>query len=111
LHDRYRRHRPPDRARSASARPLTRPQDFSDWAGFDARVRLVDKIDNRKHLDGRILGIDGTTVRFMLSKDAGEFATDISTIASAKLILTDALIKATAPLSTEGADTIIEKEA
>ena len=31
--------------------------------------------------------------------------------AGGKLILTDALIKATAPLSTEGADTIIEKEA
>ena len=29
-------------------------------------------------------------------------------IASAKLILTDALIKATAPLSTEGVDQIIE---
>ena len=47
-------------------------------------------------------------MRFALSKDAGEFATDMSTIASAKLILTDALIKATAPLSTEGADKIIE---
>jgi ribosome maturation factor RimP len=97
-------------------RPLTRPQDFADWAGFDARVRLTDKIDGRKHLDGRIIGIEGDTVRFMLdkaSKDggAGEFATDISTIASAKLLLTDALIKATAPLSTEGADRIIEKEA
>ncbi|HEY0270604.1 MAG TPA: ribosome maturation protein RimP [Sphingomonas sp.] len=102
-------------------RPLTRPQDFIDWTGFDARVRLTDKIDGRKHLDGRILGIedgaDGSKiVRFLLdkaSKDggAGEFAADISTIASAKLLLTDALIKATAPLSTEGADRIIEKEA
>lgn len=89
-------------------RPLTRLADFDDWAGFDARVRLVDKIEGRKHLDGRILGTDGSTVRFALSKDAGEFATDMSTIASAKLILTDALIKATAPLSTEGADKIIE---
>lgn len=89
-------------------RPLTRLADFDDWAGFDARVRLVDKIDGRKHLDGRVLGTDGSIVRFALSKDGGEFATDISTIASAKLILTDALIKATAPLSTEGADHIIE---
>ncbi|MDB5736705.1 MAG: hypothetical protein JWO65_373 [Sphingomonas bacterium] len=97
-------------------RPLTRPQDFADWAGFDARIRLTDKIENRKHLDGRILGIgldgDGPgVVRVALSKDAGDFSVDISSIASAKLILTDALIKATAPLSTEGADSIIEKEA
>jgi ribosome maturation factor RimP len=89
-------------------RPLTRLADFDDWAGFDARVRLVDKIDGRKHLDGRILGTEGSTVRFMLSKDAGEFSADLSDIASAKLILTDALIKATAPLSTDGADKIIE---
>jgi ribosome maturation factor RimP len=93
-------------------RPLTRPQDFSDWAGFDARIRLTDKIENRKHLDGRILGIDDAgVVSVALSKDAGDFSVDISSIASAKLILTDALIKATAPLSTEGADSIIEKEA
>ena len=54
-------------------RPLTRLADFDDWAGFDARVRLVDKIEGRKHLDGRILGTEGSTVRFALSKDAGDF--------------------------------------
>jgi ribosome maturation factor RimP len=89
-------------------RPLTRAQDYSDWAGFDVRIRLTDKIEGRKHLDGRILGIAGDVVSVALAKDAGDFSVGLSHIASAKLILTDALIKATAPLSTDGADKIIE---
>ena len=91
-------------------RPLTRRQDFIDWTGYEARIRLTEKVANRKHLDGRILGIDdGDTVRVALEKNAGDFTIPISAIASAKLLLTDALIKATAPLSTEGADSIVKE--
>lgn len=92
-------------------RPLTRAQDFADWAGFDARVRLAEPVDGRKQLDGRIAGIADGVVTVTLAKSGEPFAFPYSTIASAKLLLTDALIKATAPLSAEGADTIIEKEA
>ena len=91
-------------------RPLTRRQDFIDWTGYEARIRLTEKIENRKHLDGRILGIDdGDTVRVALENNAGDFTIPISAIASAKLLLTDALIKATAPLSAEGADSIVKE--
>jgi ribosome maturation factor RimP len=86
-------------------RPLTRPQDYADWTGFDARVKLARPIDGRKQFDGRIIARDGATVRFAVNK-FGEIAVPLDAIASAKLILTDALIKATAPLSTEGADRI-----
>jgi len=89
-------------------RPLTRTTDFVDWTGFEARVRLSEEIEGRKQLDGRILGIADGIVTVALSKGGAEFAFPFSSIASAKLLLTDALIKATAPLSTEGADTIIE---
>lgn len=92
-------------------RPLTRLQDFADWAGFDARVRLAEEINGRKQLDGRLAGIDGDTITVALLKSGEPFVFPFSSIASAKLLLTDALIKATAPLSTEGADRIIEKEA
>ncbi len=40
----------------------------------------------------------------------GARAIPFAAIASAKLVLTDKLIKATAPLSTEGADTILTQE-
>jgi ribosome maturation factor RimP len=92
-------------------RPLTRLQDFTDWAGFDARVRLAAEINGRKQLDGRLSGVEGDVITVTLLKSGDAFAFPFSAIASAKLLLTDALIKATAPLSTEGADRIIEKEA
>lgn len=86
-------------------RPLTRVQDWTDWAGHEARVKLSAAIEGRKHFDGRIISSDGETVLIAVNK-AGEIAVPLAQIASAKLILTDALIKATAPLSTEGADKI-----
>ena len=92
-------------------RPLTRLQDFADWTGFDARIRLAEEINGRKQLDGRLNGIAEGTIEVTLAKSGEPFAFPFSSLASAKLLLTDALIKATAPLSTEGADRIIEKEA
>lgn len=89
-------------------RPLTRPQDYSDWSGFDARVKLGQPVAGRKQFDGRIVARDGDEVRFDVNK-VGEITVPLTGIASAKLILTDALIKATAPLSIEGADRISEE--
>lgn len=88
-------------------RPLTRLADFVDWTGFDARIRLVEPVEGRKQLDGRLAGVDDGTIRVALAK-GGDFAFPFSSLSSAKLLLTDDLIKATAPLSTEGADTIKE---
>lgn len=90
-------------------RPLTREADFADWTGFDARVRLSEEIAGRKQLDGRIDGITDGVVTVTLSKSGDPFEFPFSAIASAKLLLTDALIKATAPLSTEGADRIVQE--
>ena len=88
-------------------RPLTRVKDWADWAGFDARVKVDPPLDGRKQFDGRIIASNGDSVTLSVNK-LGEVALPLARIASAKLILTDALIKATAPLSTEGVDTIIE---
>jgi len=86
-------------------RPLTRTSDWRDWTGFDARVKLAEPLDGRKQFDGRIIASDGDSVTLGVNK-LGEVVVPLARIASAKLILTDALIKATAPLSTEGADRI-----
>jgi ribosome maturation factor RimP len=88
-------------------RPLTRAQDWSDWAGFDVRLKLVEPIDGRKQFEGRIVGRDGDSVTIDVNK-LGEVALPLAQIAQAKLVLTDALIKATAPLSSDGADEIVE---
>ena len=86
-------------------RPLTRLKDFSDWAGHEARITLAEPRDGRKQFSGALAGIDGDVVN-LSGKDGQSYAIPFSAIASAKLLLTDALIKATAPLSTEGADSI-----
>ena len=86
-------------------RPLTRLKDFDDWNGHEARISLSDKQDGRKQFKGFLVGTKGGDV--LLYLDTGvEVAIPHSKIHSAKLLLTDKLINATAPLSTEGADLI-----
>ena len=86
-------------------RPLTRLKDFADWAGHEARITLREPRGDRKQFTGTLEGLDGETVR-LVGKDGQEHALPFRDIASAKLVLTNKLIQATAPLSTEGAETI-----
>ncbi|MGZ2410778.1 ribosome maturation factor RimP [Sphingomonas sp. F9_3S_D5_B_2] len=86
-------------------RPLTRLKDYADWAGHEARVSLVEPRDNRKQYSGTLEGYEGNEVQ-LLDKSGKLHTLPFSEIASAKLLLTDKLINATAPLSTEGADSI-----
>jgi ribosome maturation factor RimP len=89
-------------------RPLTRLADYSDWQGHSARVRLAEPVEGRKHFDGVISVVDDDMIRFETAK-AGALTVSFDAISDAKLLLTDKLIKATAPLSTEGADKILEE--
>ena len=86
-------------------RPLTRLTDYRDWVGHEARVTLAEPHEGRKQFTGQLQGVEDQLV-LILAKDGRAHALPFSGIASAKLLLTDKLIKATAPLSTEGADTI-----
>ena len=86
-------------------RPLTRLQDYADWAGHEARIALRDQRGGRKQFSGTLEGLDGDSVK-LTDKSGRAHTLPFSGIASAKLLLTDKLINATAPLSTEGAETI-----
>ena len=86
-------------------RPLTRPGDFADWAGHEARIALKDPRDNRRQFSGTIQGLEGDSV-WLTDKSGAAHLLPFRDIASAKLLLTDKLINATAPLSIEGADSI-----
>jgi ribosome maturation factor RimP len=92
-------------------RPLTRLKDFADWAGHEARVTLRDQRDGRKQFAGTLDRVEGDNVK-LTDKSGQAHILPFSDISSAKLLLTDRLINATAPLSTDGADTIqtIEEE-
>jgi len=86
-------------------RPLTRLKDYKDWAGHEARVTLHEPHEGRKNFTGILQGTEGDRA-LVLTKDGLAHAIHFGDIASAKLLLTDKLIAATAPLSTEGAQHI-----
>ena len=91
-------------------RPLTRPKDYANWAGHEARISLTSPVDgNRKSLQGDLIGIEGDTVT-LEDRKSGRVSFPLSDIHSAKLVLTDKLIAATRPLDTSGADEILEEE-
>ncbi len=90
-------------------RPLTRLRDYKDWSGHEARAVFVEPLDGRKQIKAPIAGVEGEIILFDDPK-SGRILVDFSNIASAKLVLTDALISATVPLSTEGADEIVTQE-
>jgi ribosome maturation factor RimP len=86
-------------------RPLTRPRDFSDWAGHEARVSLAEALDGRKQFNGTLAGVEGDSILVEVP-NLGRVALPFAKLHSAKLVMTDKLIQATAPLSAEGADSI-----
>ena len=86
-------------------RPLTRVRDYDDWKGHEARISLGEKLDGRKQFTGELIGTEGTDVLIEV-QGFGQARLPFALIHSAKLVMTDKLIQATAPLSSEGADQI-----
>jgi ribosome maturation factor RimP len=86
-------------------RPLTRLKDFEDWKGHQARIALTEPLNGRKQFTGDLLGTEGETILIDVP-GAGPTGLPFEAVANAKLLMTDKLIAATAPLSAEGADTI-----
>jgi ribosome maturation factor RimP len=76
-------------------RPLVRREDYERFAGFEAKLELSRPLDGRKRFRGRLLGLDGDSVRLDLGPDI--VALPLAGIARAKLVLTDALLAATRP--------------
>jgi ribosome maturation factor RimP len=76
-------------------RPLTRPKDWNRYAGHLARAETTTPIDGRRRFSGIVLGADDVEARIRLD-DGTEAALPLTAIRRAKLVLTDALIAATA---------------
>ncbi|HEY9554978.1 ribosome maturation protein RimP [Allosphingosinicella sp.] len=86
-------------------RPLTRLRDFEDWKGHEAKISLAEPQDGRKQFTGDLIGVTGDTILIDV-QNIGETRFPFDKVHSAKLLMTDRLIEATAPLSAEGADSI-----
>lgn len=90
-------------------RPLTRLQDYDDWKGHEAKISLSEKLNGRKQFTGDLVGVDGDNV-VIDAEGLGETRLPFASVHSAKLMMTNKLIQATAPLSSEGADQIKVEE-
>ena len=90
-------------------RPLTRPKDFENWSGHEARISLAEKVSGHRNLRGVLEGFSGSMVAIE-DRKAGRIEVPLSAIHSAQLVLTDELIAATRPLDTDGADEIVAEE-
>ena len=78
-------------------RPLVRPDDFETWAGHEAKIELKEPVDGRKRFRGRLEGLEDGEIRIEVDLDgAGPtlLGLPIGLVATAKLMLTDALIRA-----------------
>lgn len=91
-------------------RPLTRPKDFAQWVGHEARVELSDLLDGRKRFRGDLKGFDAESQVISIEDDGAVFQVPFALVSNAKLILTDKLIAASRPLDTSGADEILEEQ-
>lgn len=76
-------------------RPLTRPEDYDRFAGFEAKIELGRPLDGRKRFRGRILGRALESADLVrLVDEAGEVQLPFADIAKAKLVITDDLLAA-----------------
>ena len=71
-------------------RPLTKPEHFSRFAGYEAKIETSDSIDGRKRFKGKILELNqDNTIKF--SMDEKEYSIPFDSVSKAKLVLTDEL--------------------
>lgn len=91
-------------------RPLTRPRDFTDWAGHEAKIELSQPIEGRKRFRGTLEGIDPEGNIVLTDGEGAHHSIPFKQVHSAKLVLTDRLIASTRPLDTSGAEEILEEE-
>lgn len=77
-------------------RPLVRPSDFEDWAGYEAKVELKEAISGRKRFRGVLEGVEDGEVRLEVQLDQvglQVIGLPIGMIAEARLVLTDELVR------------------
>ncbi len=74
-------------------RPLTRSKDFERWAGFEAKVELMEAVDGQRRYRGKLLGIENDMITLLGDADE-KFILPFADLRKAKLVLTDELIAA-----------------
>jgi ribosome maturation factor RimP len=77
-------------------RPLVRRSDFEEWRDHLVRIETSVAVGGRKRVRGTIAGVGETAVTVVPSEgegEGGEIEIPFSALASAKLVLTDDLVR------------------
>ncbi|MCB1784023.1 MAG: ribosome maturation factor RimP [Alphaproteobacteria bacterium] len=86
-------------------RLLLNKKDFEDYKNFEAKIESTMPAENgQKKFRGRLQGMKDDNI--LLTTDQGDVEIPFATLAKAKLVLTDELIKATAKLQEKENGTI-----
>ena len=83
-------------------RPLTRFVDFDRWIGWEAKLELDRGIEGRKRFSGELAGTEDNNICINLEGEEDTALIPFEWIASARLVLTDDLIRES--LRRRGAD-------
>jgi ribosome maturation factor RimP len=77
-------------------RPLVRPSDFDQWAGFECKIEMRELVGGRRRFRGLLEGLEGGEVRIEvdLAKEGRQvLGLPLHLIGEARLVLTDALVR------------------
>ncbi len=74
-------------------RPLVDADDYRRFAGFDARIELIDAVDGQKRFRGKLGGLDADG-NVLIGEGEAQMKAPLAQIRRAKLLLTDALLAA-----------------
>jgi ribosome maturation factor RimP len=90
-------------------RPLVRGADFERWVGYEAKIELKEMVSGRKRFRGPIEGFADGEARIEIEvPEAGSqvIGLPLALIESAKLVLTDELVRATLRRAKEHEKTV-----
>lgn len=73
-------------------RPLVKLADYTTYLGHQAKIETVLPVDGRKRFSGPLKAVEGNDI--IITVDGRDYALPFADIQQAKLVLTDALIKA-----------------
>ena len=74
-------------------RPLLKPADYTRFTGQTAKIELMAEMAGRKRFKGILAGFDADTNSVLLNFEGKEIKIAFDSIAKAKLVLTDELLK------------------
>lgn len=89
-------------------RPLTKPEHFQRFAGYEAKVETDELIENRKRFKGKIVALDAQN-QIHIDMDGQEYVVPFEAVSKAKIVITDELLQKYVDEHPECGEHVIEE--